>query len=173
MDITKLSKKHEEKKKDEKDEKDGKEKGKEVARGFFSKHKKEEDKGEKDDKEKQEKCAALSPHAKAVGAGIAAGAAAHAIGGTIHGALANTKAGKETHKAKAEALGHVAANAKDTRKKHPGHYALNPHAAGPLSEAASRIGRRHHAAAAEHPYKSHLIPLYSVIKGGKAGAEKK
>jgi hypothetical protein len=186
MDILKIAKKHEEKKHED----EHKEKGKEVAKGFFAK-KKDADGDHDGDKEKDEKGEKEGKHEKCAGLkGVAEKVKAHMgrhpmkylaatqiglpiAGAAAHGALANTEAGKKTSVTRAEAAGHKARGAEEIRKKHLGHYALNPHAAGPLSEIGSRLSRRHHAAKAEHPYKSSMIPLYSVIKGGKAGADKK
>lgn len=101
------------------------------------------------------------------GAAIVGGAlAAHKA---ITVATAGDKKSKESHKNMAETLGRYIKGQKNVREKNTAGYILNPHAHGPLQEAGARLARRHHASAAEHPYRTALIPLYGAIRGGKAG----
>ena len=69
--------------------------------------------------------------------------------------------------AKLKALAH-------NRKKHPGHYYLNPFVGGPISEMLTRLGRRHHATMADEDgallgVASGLsrLPLGAILGGDK------
>jgi hypothetical protein len=89
----------------------------------------------------------------------------NALGGT-------TPEAKKSSRDAAIALSELAGSDKELRKKHLLQYLLNPSTPGPLSEFGTRLMRRHEASKSEHPIRSSLIPLYGMIRGGKAGNKK-
>lgn len=104
--------------------------------------------------------------------GAALGLGAAAIPGTVLGKLHSTRKAKESHEVDAEAKGSIARDAAKARKETPFQYMLNPGVPGPTKEITSRLSRRFHASAAEHPYRTMILPGYGIIRGGKAGEKK-
>jgi hypothetical protein len=82
------------------------------------------------------------------------------------------KEGIEESKHRAERSAKDVERAEKLKRKSPGDYYLNPMTAGPLSNIGARLTRRHNAAMAEQPIRSSMIPLYGMIRGGKAGKDR-
>lgn len=105
-----------------------------------------------------------------VGAG-AAGAAAGAGLLTANAMLAGTDQAKKSHIGSARGAAHIIADAEYQKKNNKGHYYFNPTVTGPIREATSRLQRRHSASMAEKPGMTATVPLYGMIRGGKAGED--
>lgn len=115
---------------------------------------------------RQSRLSGLNKEQKLVGGAALAGLAGYTA---LNAATAGDKQSTESHKTKAETLGKYIKGQKSVREKNTAGYLLNPHAHGPIKELSARIARRHHASAAEHPYRTAIIPYYGAIRGGKAG----